>query len=577
MPTRYLAILPVRAGVSLPDADRDPSFPRLPLVLDRPDLRLFAEGEMLVDERHGAILGELFETDGRHPVDGKGPRFWTELARSDGAALCVEHWGSYVAIVVGPGSVKLVRSPFGDLACLHVQVGDALFLASDLPLLLAASRARPAIDAPQLLRHIAWPDWRSPATCLTGVGELRGGDRLTVGSGEVLRHTLWSPWTFVRPERQFATTEDAAAAIRAASQRAVAGRVSAFGRVVLMISGGLDSSIAATCLAAAGARFDCLNLIAGDAESDERGYARVMAEATGARLVVRRLETRLVDPAQSGAARLPYPVHRCFTQAQDRIAAEMMAELGAGAVVDGGAGDNVFFASRSVAIPADALLESGVGRRFRNSAHCLADLAQVSVPAVIWKAAHRAWWRDRAPRQAPQDAYLSAGPRAALAQTPRHPWFVPPPDVLPGRAAHVALLAAAQSMTEATNAGMSFPLRSPLASQPVVEACLRTPSWAWLAPGHDRAAARAAFAAELPPLILNRRSKGTPTGFVARLYEAHRGEIRDLLLGGWLAEQRLIETGDVERAIGDAGPAPDVRVTALFGLVDAEAWARAHS
>ncbi len=332
----------------------------------------------------------------------------------------------------------------------------------------------------------------------------------------------------------------------------------------------------ATCLEAAGADFACLNLLADDAASDETGYARCVADALSSELGIERLTTGYIDVRRSGAAHLPYPVHRCFTQAQDAIAQAVAAEVGADAVFDGGGGDNVFFASRSVAILADCLLRGGFDRRFRSAVRTLGDLAQVGLPRLTALAVHRAWWRPPAPRLAASDRFLDPALRADLRRGPPHPWFEPPPSALPGRAAHVALLAPAQNMVEAVNAGAPYQAISPLASQPVIEAALRIPSWLWIAPGHDRAIVRAAFRERLPGAIVDRRSKGTPTTFVAQIFERNRKAIREMLLGGWLAQQRLVDTAALSQALTDEAPVRDLGFAALMTLVDAEAWARAQ-
>lgn len=144
------------------------------------------------------------------------------------------------------------------------------------------------------------------------------------------------------------------------------------------------------------------------------------------------------------------------------------------------------------------------------------------------------------------------------------------------RSAGIALLVPAQNMVEAVNAGAPYPAISPLASQPVIEAALRIPSWQWIAPGHDRAVVRAAYRDRLPAAIIDRRSKGTPTSFVAQIFERNRATIRDMLLGGWLAEQHVVDTAVLSSALADEAPVRDLGFAALMTLLDVEAWARAQ-
>lgn len=534
------------------------------------------------DHRHGitqagshAIVGELFDRGSTRPETTLDDAAWTAIARSRGERLIERYWGSYVAFTTDDTGMSVVRAPMGDLGCYHARDDGVLLVASDLAL-LSDFGCRFAIDRGALARHIAYPEWRRSETCLDGVEELRGGDRLLVSTNGVECETLWSPWALVARDRMIDDPREAARAVRNAVHLAVRARAASCDRAVLLLSGGLDSAIVATSLKAAGTEVIGLNFVGDDAASDERRYAGMVARSAGIDLLTRTLDLDRIDVRRSGAAHMPYPVHRCFTQAQDTIAAETAELCGAGILIDGGGGDNVFFASRTVSILADCLATGGLDKRLWNAARALGDLGQTGTWALAWRAVHRAWLRSPAPRQAPAVTFLSDAAKTIIADTVAHPWFLPPASVLPGRASHVALLAPAQNLVEAINAQAPHRAISPLVSQPVVEACLRVPSWHWLAPGQDRATARRAFAPDLPEEIIARRSKGTPTGFVATIFDRQRQAIRDMLLGGRLVEFGLIEEAKLAQALSTPGPVRDLRFVRIMELVDAEAWAAAQ-
>jgi asparagine synthase (glutamine-hydrolysing) len=519
-----------------------------------------------------AIIGELFDRGSTRPETALYDAAWTAIAQSRGQKLIERYWGSYVAFTTDDKGMAVVRAPMGDLGCYHARTGDIVLVASDLAL-LSDLGCRFAINWGALARHIAHPEWRRSETCLDGVEELRGGDRLLVSVNGVECETLWSPWAFVGRDRMIDDPVEAARAVRNAVHLAVRARVAGHDRALLLLSGGLDSAIVAASLKATGTEVIGLNLIGDDAASDERRYAELVARSAGIELLTRTLDLDRIDVRRSGAAHMPYPVHRCFTQAQDSVAAETAEPCGADLLIDGGGGDNVFFASRTVSILADCLAIGGLDRRFWSAARALGDLGQTGTWALAWRAVHRAWLRSPAPRQPPAVAFLSDASRSIVADAVAHPWFVPPDGVLPGRASHVALLAPAQNLVEAINAQALQHAISPLVSQPVVEACLRVPSWHWLAPGRDRATARRAFAPDLPEEIFARRSKGTPTGFVATIFDRQRQPIRDMLLGGRLAEFGLIDEAKLAQALSTPGPVRDLRFVRIMELVDAEAWA----
>lgn len=522
-----------------------------------------------------AVVGELFERGSTWPEHALDDHAWAAIARSRGEALIDRYWGNYVAFLSGAAATMIVRAPFGDLGCYHAEKDGIRMIASDLAL-LAALGCRRAVDPDALARHIAHPEWRRGETCLHGVAELRGGDCLIVSADSVALQSSWSPWTYVARDRQIDDPEDAAHTVRNAVQNAVRARIADSERLVLLLSGGLDSAIVGASLKGIQAKVIGLNLVGDDAASDERRYAALAAQAAGIALLTRSFAPERINVRVSGAAHMPYPVHRCFTQAQDAVAAEIAGQYGADCVVDGGGGDNVFFASRTVAILADCLATRGPDRRFWDAARVLGDLGQAGTWALAWRAAHRAWLRSAAPRQEPALDFLSSAAHALVRDAPAHPWFVPPVGVLPGRSAHVALLAPAQNLVEAINAQAPQRAISPLVSQPVIEACLRVPSWHWLAPGRDRAIARRAFESDLPEAIVSRRSKGTPTGFVAAIFDRHRPTIRDMLLGGRLAELGIIDTRKLAEALAVPGPVRGLRFVRIMELVDAEAWAAAQ-
>jgi asparagine synthase (glutamine-hydrolysing) len=418
MRARFLAVIrlagPDAGAAEQPDCAAATVEP-LPVLVRGDRLTVSSNFGMAGPDTAGeAVVGELFGRGSTQPAHALTETEWTGIRQSRGLALVEGYWGAYVAFIVGDGEVSIVRAPLGDVGCYYARSGDMLIVASDLALLLAASGRARRISMPALARHIAYPEWRSGETCIDGVGELRGGDRLTVSAAGMRCETLWSPWAFVVDERMIDDSDEAARAIRNAVHLGVRARAARLDRTLLLLSGGLDSAIVAASLARIGADFVCLNLVGDDPASDEQHYAGLVADSVGARLLTRRFELERIDVRRSGAAHMPYPVHRCFTQAQDSVAMEVTNEEGAQAILDGGGGDNVFFASRTVTILADCLIAGGFDRRFWAATRALGDLGQTGMLALARKAAYRAWLapgQDRAAPLVPAAATNSAGPR----------------------------------------------------------------------------------------------------------------------------------------------------------------------
>jgi asparagine synthase (glutamine-hydrolysing) len=83
-------------------------------------------------------------------------------------------------------------------------------------------------------------------------------------------------------------------------------------------------------------------------------------------------------------------------------------------------------------------------------------------------------------------------------------------------------------------------------SQPLVELCLRTPTYVLIRNGMDRATARRAFAPDLPPEIIKRRNKGRVDQHIRNVMDANLNFVRDMLLNGRLVKAGLLDRRNLE-------------------------------
>lgn len=117
----------------------------------------------------------------------------------------------------------------------------------------------------------------------------------------------------------------------------------------------------------------------------------------------------------------------------------------------------------------------------------------------------------------------------------------------------------------------------PLLSQPVIEACLRVPSWMWISGGQNRAVARYAFATQLPRDVLRRRSKGTFMNYTSGIYSRNKETIRQFLLDGCLHSRGLLDSHKLNLLLDSQLPARDRSFTRIFNLCMIENWIRNHT
>jgi asparagine synthase (glutamine-hydrolysing) len=490
--------------------------------------------------------------------------------RIDG--LLAAYWGDYVAFLRANDAVRILRAPFGTLPCLWRAQTRGIVFASDMDTLKDADSRPLGIDEAAVARHLLTADMRDARTCIDGISDLRGGSCLTAGPAAVSCKGIWTPWAFVPRDDECGA--DKIPELRERALACIAARTDHLAHPLLMLSGGLDSSIIAACLAQRDQRFTGLNLATSDAAGDERSHARSVAAHTRSWLIERRMATAGGDLGTLAAVRVPRPVGRSFEQHLYQTAQDVAHENGCDGILDGGGGDNLFCLLRSPSPAADCLLMPGARRHFPKTCANLSRLTGASSMDVAWRAVRRAGARMRPYRWPCDSSLLNPELRPLAYEAVRHPWLDVPRPGFPGRAAHIALLIAAQGYAEDGPYGTKTRSTAPLLSQPLIEHCVSISSWRWFRDGYDRAAARRAFEDMLPRQVAWRRDKGAPDSFVIALLEHNRPLIRDHLLGGVLAEARLLDLAAVERAIGDDRPARGPGYSRIMTLFDAEIWAQ---
>lgn len=570
MSPRYLLLLGSDARDSLPHhADLAARFGLTPskiapgiTLLSNPACPVITAGDA------GCILGTIFPRHGlARPVTQVESGEWESVAGTGGDRLLERFWGGYVAVVCDASGVRVLRDPSGLFPCYYASAGGLTLLASDAEM-LAAGGTGGAIDVPEIGRQLYRAFVPTPGTALRGIRELLPGFSIRP-SDSPAQMPCWSPWDHVADPGL--ETDQAAERLARAVQHCLHGWAAAHGRLLLSVSGGLDSSIIAACLKRAGADLVCLTMYADDPAGDERLFARALCAHLDLPLIERPYRLEDIDIAEPLAPHLPRPRDRTQANAYERTHLQVAGEVGATAFVTGNGGDHVFGYSQSAASVADRYLVEGVSPRTLQS---LLDVCR-QTGCSLFEAAAQAWrlaHRPAAHRVRPNPLLLASEFVGALGPAElEHPWLATPPRALPGKAAHISVILRAQPNLEA-HRGAHWPFLTPLLSQPIVETCLAVPSWQWRAGGRDRALARLAFSGSLPDLILERRVKGTPGHFAARLLDRFRAPIRERLLGGRLAAHGVMDSVAVERLLRGDRPVPDLERVRILEMVNCEAW-----
>lgn len=510
------------------------------------------------DTKSAIAVGLLFDRNAHTRV--------TSLPGVDNVErICMRDlWGAYVLFATEGGSHSAIRDPSGSIPVYYGMAAGLQLYASDADMLRLAwpEPFRPNLDA---VRHwLRFPFLRTARTGALRVTELLPGMvREVRGDRERLR-SAWSPNSFLTRESRINSIADAAPALRADILNSV--RVLAEGqpKIVLQLSGGLDSSILAAALSHAGIAYRAITFATRSSDGDERRYAREVAAALGVQLdEFTEADVDLSVRIASGPLRRPpNPVLQALRSSQ-------LAAAGRDALLlDGSGGDNVFASINSASPVIDALRMNGV-------ADCARTVRNVAARhgVTVWAAAASALRRARhgKPDVWKADPSFLASPTPQLPEL--HPWLTSLCDMLPGSADHLKMIVGIYDFLSDPGWGEPCNLH-PLISQPIVETCLRTSSWLWFEHGRDRSVARAAFREMLPRAVLNRRGKGTLQSMFVNAFAAQRNELRGLLARGRLAESGIIDVGAVTRFLDRVEQPRNGDYFRLLEVASAEQWLR---
>ncbi|WP_312571162.1 asparagine synthase-related protein [Brevundimonas sp.] len=516
----------------------------------------------------GVVLGLLFDRNGHGSPPAIDKEISDRIVETKGQVLIDEYWGDYVA-VVSAETAYVIRDPIGGVPCYHAKSEGVRLAFSNIAVPRQLKLVPCSIDWEMLAWTAATYDMAASRTCISGVTELLPGMRLSLLDGT--EECIWSPWRFLDRGCQFKTRREAVTGLRNEVEVAARALMRSAPRGVVEISGGLDSSIVAAVLKDAGADLQCITLVTPDPGADERRYAQAMADHIGAPLkavFLSPLDVALTDVSPVLKPRpSDHPLKRLIDLALIRTAGSDSAD----AFFSGSGGDHVLGYFHTSAPAADALQVHGPGKTFLKATADVAKLHRTSV----WKVGRLALkksLRESTQRSPSISPFIT--PEMLPPQRPMHPWERPPHKALPGAWEQMIGLSGAKNVRDGRDRSQIAPNRTPLLSQPVVEHCLRIPSWMSVHGGQNRSVAREAFADLLPPLILTRTTKGDFTELLGAIFDHNREIVRELLLGGRLREAGMIDVPSAERTVCLNGPSKDAAFVQLLTLAAIELWSR---
>ena len=566
--------------------------PDLGCVLDQAGIQVYCAGlasgstSLYTLPLHaGVLLGVLFEYRPSDASVCRKERFSASeaqaLLQSRGVSLTEEYWGRYVAFLTdaNSGTARVIRSPTGEIACLHVQQAQVHVFFSSISD-VTTLRLRFSVDWEYMAAYLSTTMLEGNRTGLKEVTRLLHGECISLYQGSVQRRYYWHPAKFAT-ERLESKTE-AAQQLRETTKCCVHSWASCYPGILQMLSGGLDSSIVLGCLADAPTRpnITCLNYRnSRDPCTDERTYARVAAARAGCMLIEREWETHYSLEAITRLPRRESPYNSVFEVGLARAQSDIARRHGATACFAGTGGDQIFYQNGARFSCTDYIQLHGLSSAAFKIALDAARMEGVAVWPLLWKAMHdaRSHRRENLLSNDTGPGGLVRGDlkRAMQEQyTFVHPSLSDSSQLPLGKYWQIAGMCASWRTSSRADPQPGDPESlSPLMSQPLIELCLRIPTYVLTHEGIDRALARRAFRDDVPGEILRRCSKAVVFDYAKGLVAANREFARGLLCEGVLIKEGVLDKHKTAEAIAASGPSASIHAIEILSCLSAEAWA----
>jgi asparagine synthase (glutamine-hydrolysing) len=562
-------------------------------VLSRPGLSVFTADTQpgvnkayLLPPDRGVVLGKLFRrSELDHPAAPDVALTANDVSRilhNSGRALVDDYWGRYIALLYdASGGVRILRDPSGALPCylVHHRGVSLIFSWLDDVLTLVPGLPAPTVNWDYLAVHIPSHVLECRETAIDGVTQILAGEAVLARKDTTTCEVYWSPIEIARTKTD-ENQANAAAALRRTVRSCVQSWARCYGDLMLRFSGGLDSSIVLSCLAAGStsARVTCITHYSAGSDSDERVYARLAATRAQRELIEVERDPGLRLERILDVARTPNPSYYFQRLDMEHLEAGPTAACGASAVFSGGGGDQLFYEIPTFWPAADYLRQHGLGAGFFAAAIDAARLGRVSV----WKALGFAFLDrlrllpvdPRADIVAEDIVLIKPGVVAAARRDRRfmHPALQSIADVPPGKLVQGRALLYPDEYYDQLRTLSAPESLSPLMSQPVVELCLRLPTYLLTRGGRGRALARQAFAADLPAEIARRRSKGGMEEHVKAVLLRNLDFVRGMLLEGMLVRRGIVDRARLEEVLSGRPTAIASPLMEIYLCLGIEGW-----
>jgi asparagine synthase (glutamine-hydrolysing) len=531
----------------------------------------------------GVIVGQLFTSEPPYRLLKDSDLTVSESREATRKWLLKDHWGDYVAIIRSRGGdeCEVLRSCSGQVPCFYTAFDSLHIFFSDIRD-LECLNFRFTLNDRYLTAFIARPPLHVRATGLNEVREVLAGEGAIVSAAGLAHSAIWNPRVIVNTD-VIDTYEQAKSRLVAITEGVISAWASLSRRILLTLSGGLDSAIVLGCLHKMGfaERVVCVTHFTDSTAGDERLYARSAAHMarvplleipriSDGRTFVEKLSAIPADPKPAISK-----MSRMLAIGElNRIAEEFACD----SVWTGEGGDHLFLQDHHPYSAADYLVAHTFSVRFPSIVHDSALLSRDSV----WSVLSRALYYKLHPGASPPATFGGAGHRFLLQPmdsdwadgSSAYPWREGKERVVPGKQLQLDPLSDLLNRHKPL-LGLEIPVEHhPLVSQPLIEASLQIPTYHLLRGGRQRAMARDAFSDRVPVCILKREDKGNILDQDRAILRESAPFLRERLLDGVLASRGILNRAALEQFFLHQETFTLDELFPLFACIAAENWAQ---
>jgi len=540
----------------------------------------------MLPQGSGIVLGQLFPADlskeSLESIDHIDERAAREILKTGGRHLIRTYWGAYVAVLADRHAdcAYVIRDCSGKFPCYYRRVRDVTIVFSDPNDLAPLELPRPTVDWSYLAAFVYSSQLQVRRCAVHEDKELLAGERLRVQDRSDCQTVLWDPREICR-DRWLDQYENAVATLQGVTRKCIDSWARTYDTILLGLSGGFDSAAVLGVLSHSPARprIQCINQYSTDSYGDERKYARAGAIRAGVQLaevpidsVADRFDSRLfLAPKTSKPS-----VNALFRLLEIELINRIAEETGAQTLWTGQGGDHIFLQTSGVSSASDYLTTRGLRPGFIAAVRDAAHLSRQPYWSVLQSACSRL--PDISNTLASKPCFVNV---AALPDNVEEyvlpPWATDADDLPRGKRMQIRFLAEVVNRHRPIARLERAPQHHPLLSQPLMEVCLQIPTYLLLRGGRERALAREAFADHVPPEILRRHDKGSTIAHATEMLRRSEPFLRELLLGGALVENKVIDRRELEPFILQGQPYREEHLLPLLACIAAEVYVRKYT